>query len=166
MRCSVCNKEMVQEDFGGATVDVCKNGCKGIWFDWFELSRFDEKHEGAGKALKEALEYPRVNDDNRGQVNCPKCGIPMHIHKYQSAKEINVDECYKCGGFFLDSGELRAIRDTFMSDEEVEAYSNKLIKDIPEFQQARQDLDKQKLRTEAIRKYTRFVRLSYWMTGK
>lgn len=33
---------------------------------------------------------------------------------------MNVDECYYCGGFFLDSGELHQIRETFMSDTERE----------------------------------------------
>jgi len=26
-------------------VDVCQNGCGGIWFDNFELEKVDEKHE-------------------------------------------------------------------------------------------------------------------------
>ena len=34
MNCPICKKEMVEEDFGGVVIDVCKNGCKGIWFDW------------------------------------------------------------------------------------------------------------------------------------
>lgn len=166
MKCSVCKKEMVEEDFGGVKVDVCKNGCKGIWFDWFELSKLDEKNEGFGDALKEALDYPRVNDENRQKINCPQCGLPMHTHKYQSSKEVNVDECYACGGFFLDSGEMRAIRDTFMSEQEEKEYLQKLLDDIPSYQQTKLDLRRKKVRTDALRKYTRFLRLSYYMTGK
>ncbi len=166
MNCPVCQKAMVAEDFGGIMVDICKNGCKGIWLDWFELSKLDEKDEGFGEALKAALNYPRVNDEGRGKISCPKCGIPMHTHKYSSAKEINVDECYSCAGFFLDSGELKEIRDTFMSEQEETAYLQKLLDEIPSFQQATRDLEKEKIRSEALRKYTRFIRLSYYMTGK
>lgn len=166
MKCPVCQKEMSEQDFGGLKVDVCKDGCKGIWFDWLELSKLDENNEGFGNVLKEALNYPRLNDDNRPRINCPKCDIPMHIHKYQSSKEVNVDECYGCGGFFLDSGELRVIRDTFMSEEECDKYANKLLVDLPEYKEALKDLEKQELRTEAIRRYTRFLRLSYYITGK
>lgn len=126
MNCPVCGKLMVEEDFGDVQVDVCKNGCKGIWFDWCELKRLDEKNEGLGRALEEALKSPQVNDEDRGPIKCPKCGIAMHAHKYSSAKEVNVDECYSCGGFFLDSGELRQIRDNYMSEEERDAYVNKL----------------------------------------
>ena len=166
MDCPVCKGKMTEEDFGGVKVDVCKEGCKGIWFDWFELSKLDEKNEGFGRALKEALAYPRVNDANRGQIPCPKCGLSMHTHIYRSAKEINIDECYRCGGFFLDSGELQAIRDNFMSEEEQTAYTDKMLNNIPDYKQAKKDLKKNKVRAEAIRKYTKYIRLSYYMTGK
>ena len=134
MNCPVCEKPMVEEDFGGVQVDVCRDGCKGIWFDWLELVRLDENSEGAGAALEEALRSPRVNDDDRGQLNCPKCGMPMQTHKYKSAKEVNIDECYGCGGYFLDSGEIREVRDNYMTEEQEQAYVDKLLEDFPEIQ--------------------------------
>lgn len=134
MNCPVCEKPMVEEDFGGVEVDVCKDGCKGIWFDWLELVRLDENHEGLGAALEEALKSPRVNDDDREQINCPKCAMTMQTHKYKSAKEVNVDECYGCGGFYLDSGELKEIRDNYMTEEEEDAYVQKLLEEFPEMQ--------------------------------
>ncbi len=131
MECPVCGKSMVEESFGNFRVDVCKNGCKGIWFDWGELQGLDESNEGTGEALEEALKSPRVNDADREPLKCPKCGIAMHAHKYRNAKEVNVDECYGCGGFFLDSGELREIRENYMSSEERDAYIQKLVDDTP-----------------------------------
>ena len=89
MNCPVCQTEMLEKDFGGVKVDVCENGCKGIWFDWFELMKLDETNEGVGDALKQALAEPRVNDEDRAQIPCPKCAIPMHVHKYRNAKEID-----------------------------------------------------------------------------
>ncbi len=131
MDCPACGKSMVEESFGEVRADVCKNGCKGIWFDWGELKELDEQNEGAGEALEAALKSLRVNDSGRGPLKCPKCGISMHAHKYSSAKEVNVDECYGCGGFFLDSGELRDIREHHMSQEERDAYIQKLVADTP-----------------------------------
>jgi Zn-finger nucleic acid-binding protein len=122
---------MVEQDFGDVRVDVCMNGCKGIWFDWQELRRLDENHEGVGKMLEAALKSSRVNDAGREPLTCPKCGIAMHAHKYGNAKEVNVDECYACGGFFLDSGELRVIRDSYMSEQERDAYVQKLVGGAP-----------------------------------
>ena len=157
---------MIEENFGGIMVDICKNGCRGIWFDWAEVIKLDENNEGFGSALEEALRYPRTNDEDRGKINCPKCGITMHTHKYSSSKEINFDECYACGGFFLDSGELRVIRDTFMTEQEEKAYNDKLLAEIPSYQEAEKDLEKEKMRTQAIRNYTKFLRLSYYVTGR
>lgn len=94
---------------------------------------------------------------------CPKCGIPMQTHKYKRSQEVNVDECYNCGGFFLDAGEITEIRDTYMSDEEVDAYMKKIIDAVPEYQMAKADLERIDRRTEAIRKYTKFMRISYWL---
>ena len=131
MDCPACGKSMVEESFGNVLVDVCKSGCKGIWFDWGELKELDEGHEGTGEALEEALKSPRVNDSGRGPLKCPKCGIAMHAHKYRSAKEVNVDECYGCGGFFLDSGELKEIREHHMNSEERDSYIQKLVADTP-----------------------------------
>jgi len=133
---------MVEEDFGGVLVDVCKNGCKGIWFDWRELKNLDENHEGVGQALEEALESPRLNNADRGPLNCPKCGLKMREHKYKNAKEVNVDECYACGGFFLDSGELKQTRDSYMNEDEREVYVQRLISETP----LRQDIQKTILR--------------------
>ena len=166
MQCPVCKKQMVEEDFGGVHVDVCRNGCKGIWFDWFELSKLDEHNEGLGAALEQALNDPRTNIEKREKINCPKCGTPMNAHQYQSSKEVNVDECYACGGFFLDSGELTVTRDTFMSEEEEKEYLDDLLADMPDYQKTKQDIEKKKARNEALRKYTRFLRLSYYMTGR
>ena len=131
MNCPACEMLMVEEDFGKVHVDVCKNGCKGLWFDWGELKELNESHEGIGKALKEALDSPRVSDADRGPLKCPKCGITMQTHKYRSAKEVSVDECYACGGFFLDSGELKQIRDHYMSDNERDSYVQRLLQETP-----------------------------------
>ena len=166
MKCPVCQAVMAEQDFGGVKIDVCQDGCKGMWFDWFELSKLDEKNEGFGDVLRKALEYPRVNDENRGLIDCPKCSMPMQVHKYQSAKEVNIDECYKCAGFFLDSGELKAIRDNHMSQEEQEAYNEKLLSEIPDYARAKEDLGKKTARSEAIRRFTKFIRASYYATGQ
>ena len=166
MNCPVCQTEMLEKDFGGVKVDVCENGCKGIWFDWFELMKLDESNEGVGDALKQALAEPRENDENRGQLLCPKCSIPMHVHQYRNAKEINVDECYACAGFFLDSGELKDIREKFMTEDQVKAYSKSLIENTPGYNEAQDNLKKEEMRNEAINKYTKFLRLSYYVTGK
>jgi len=61
MKCPVCSKDMAAKNFG-IQVDICEDGCKGIWFDQGELKMLDEKDEGLGAALEGALRCPRSND--------------------------------------------------------------------------------------------------------
>jgi len=133
MNCPACKAEMVEEDFGGVKVDVCKKGCKSMWFDYAELETLDENHEGFGNALKEELNSPRVKDDNRGSLNCPKCNRPMKAHLYQRAKTVTVDECYSCGGFFLDAGELKVIRDNFLDEQQRKEFRDAILGQHPVF---------------------------------
>lgn len=118
MPCPGCNVEMAALNFGPALVDVCSSGCGGMWFDWGELTRLDESHEGSGDVLQAILEHPWHDLDRPrpAQLACPKCSLPMRNHPYPHAPEVRVDECATCGGFFLDSGELRAIRDTYLAN--------------------------------------------------
>ncbi len=37
MNCPVCANTLSDIQAGNIRVDVCKDGCGGTWFDWFEL---------------------------------------------------------------------------------------------------------------------------------
>ncbi len=166
MDCPVCVKIMTQEDFGSIQVEVCVDGCKGIWFDCGELAKLDQANEGAGPALKDALASPLVNHADHGDLTCPKCQITMHHHEYKSEKQADIDECYKCGGIFIDSGELKVIRDHHMSAEEESNYVQGLIDNLPSYHAAREDLNRAEQREKALRNLTRFLRVSYYVTGQ
>lgn len=163
MDCPVCNKTMTEEDFDGFKVDVCASGCKGIWFDCHELSNLDHGNQKVGQALQDALDAPRVNDANRAALSCPKCHVSMHQHQYKSEKEVNVDECYNCGGFFLDSGELKPLRDAHMSEDEESAYAQNLINNIPAYTQGMVNQEVVRVRNQAFALFARFQRRrSFW----
>jgi len=36
--CPVCSHKMDEIAIGDIIVNYCRSGCKGIWFDWQELS--------------------------------------------------------------------------------------------------------------------------------
>lgn len=161
MKCPACSSEMTTEDFDGVSVDVCRDGCKGIWLDWMEMCRLEHDNQPLNAAVQEAFAWPRKNDDNRGPLNCPKCNEPMHQHLAEDDKGVKLDECYDCGGFFLDSGEMKDIHDHKMSEDEQQAYADKLMDGVPEFKQAQLDLEQQRARTQAIAHWTRFLRLGW-----
>lgn len=102
----------------GINVDICVDGCGGIFFDNREFTKFDEKAENIDEILKavEGKQFETV--DESLPRTCPVCGSKM-VKNYASAnRQIQIDECYSCGGKFLDNGELQAIRAEFETEDE------------------------------------------------
>ncbi|MDD2714656.1 MAG: zf-TFIIB domain-containing protein [Candidatus Wallbacteria bacterium] len=153
MDCPVCSKAMTTEDFGGVQVDVCQN-CGGIWFDMLELRKLDEPAEGSGPAMEKALSAALADDTKRSPISCPYCKIGLKRHKYQFNKDVTIDECYECGGIFLDAGELKLIKQGFMDQEKRARFCENLLRNIPEYEQS---LEEQRLRQEKLGKLFRVI---------
>jgi hypothetical protein len=100
---------MHPRSFGPVEVDVCDAGCGGLWFEASELARVDEPDEGIGAALEAALTHP-AGPQRSAPIRCTRCEVVMREHRYRDIPGALVDECERCRGFFLDAGELRAIR--------------------------------------------------------
>ena len=118
--CPACGNEM--EKFympeQGVNLDICVHGCGGIYFDNREFKQFDEKHENIEKIIK-AVEGKIFADVDEAKVRiCPVCGAPM-VKNYSSyMQEIQIDECYTCGGKFLDNKELFRFRAEYNTEAE------------------------------------------------
>jgi len=98
------------------TADACKGGCGGLWFDNFELSRVDEPHEAAGAALLDIPVDPAVSVDRAKRRSCPRChGVVLMRHFFSPRRSVEVDHCPACNGYWLDRGELAAIRGEYAS---------------------------------------------------
>ncbi|MCX5654150.1 MAG: zf-TFIIB domain-containing protein [Planctomycetota bacterium] len=119
MNCPACGRALTEKAVSGVTVDVCHGGCGGIWFDQLELAKVDDQEETAGEELLGIERDPSVKVDARARRRCPKCReIIMMRHFYGPKQNVEVDECGKCGGIWLDAGELAAIRSEYKSHEE------------------------------------------------
>ena len=112
MKCPACFNELTELQVGSLFVDACQGGCGGIWFDAFELPRVDEESEEAGERLLEIQRGERVVIDPVRKRECPRCaGVKLKRHFFSAKRRVEVDECPNCGGYWLDAGELAAIRD-------------------------------------------------------
>lgn len=120
LKCPACQAPMEKVFFAaqGFNIDICTNGCGGIFFDNREFKNFDEKHENMdeitnalkGKTFKKVDQsLPRV---------CPACGAKMVKNKTAMNGKIEIDECYSCGGKFLDFEELEAIRAEYETEDD------------------------------------------------
>ncbi len=111
IQCPACRATMESENFASASIDVCASGCHGLWFDFGEMTRFDSAKKGMGPALTRALARPYdAPAEDRGPLTCPCCEVTMTEVSYELAEWVDIDECPKCGGVFLDAGELSRIR--------------------------------------------------------
>ena len=109
--CPACGKEMhkVYMNESGTSLDVCLDGCGGIFFDGQELKHFDEHSENIHE-LKQA-------DETQTRV-CPVCGNNMVKNNVSVKHEITIDECYNCGSKFFDHGELTKMREQYATEED------------------------------------------------
>lgn len=110
---------MVHENFGNVFVDVCSDGCHGVWLDGEELSRLDRERKGGGPALQRALAAVAGHSAER-PLTCPRCEVEMDAIEYHLHQAVTIDSCPECTGAFLDAGELALIRSRELTAEELQ----------------------------------------------
>src|SRR5579859_2518572 len=107
MRCPACFNPLRQVQVGEMMVDVCQDGCGGIWFDAFELQHVDQPTEALGETLLEIRRDPQLRVDPARKRDCPRCkDMKLRRHFFSARRRVEVDECPNCGGYWLDAGEL------------------------------------------------------------
>ncbi len=86
----------------GVVVDLCDK-CRGMWMDKGETARsaelendFPDYNAVAGSAVLTDL-------------ICPSCGSKLYNMKYAPQSDLMIEHCQKCGGIFLDAGEISKI---------------------------------------------------------
>jgi Zn-finger nucleic acid-binding protein len=107
MKCPACKNPLREKGANGMTLDICYGGCGGIWFDANELESVDARAATSLHTVwtaphkKVALTEPRL---------CPRCPEQVLNRKWFSAAEkVEIDQCPKCGGIWLDAGEFSQI---------------------------------------------------------
>ena len=91
MKCPACDTEMEEVIVENIAVDVCKQGCGGIWFDQFELQKVDEPHESAGENLLQIGIERKATTDHSKKRMCPKCNdMVIFRHRRQVLDPIDL----------------------------------------------------------------------------
>lgn len=120
LKCPACGMDMekVYIERAQCFVDVCTNGCGGIFFDNREFKKFDEDAESIDE-IEEKLKGKTFKQvDPTFKRICPVCGMKMIKNSTSIKRNIIVDDCYSCGGKFLDYGELEKVRAEYKTEEE------------------------------------------------
>ena len=105
--CPTDGAVLIEERMGNERVDVCPT-CSGAFFDDGELERINRLISLFEKAVLDEDDIPSVPDGEiQRAVTCPADGEPMHP---QEVGGVIIDVCSHCGGYWLDGGELAALR--------------------------------------------------------
>lgn len=169
MKCPACSRDLTAITAGTLTVDACKGGCGGLWFDNFELKKVDEEHEADGHALLDIPVDAAVKVDHGERRKCPKCpDTVMMRHFFSPKRSVEVDRCPGCNGYWLDPGELSAIRGEYSSEVERQKAMEDHFSDVFDAQmaalKARSEVDLEPARRVAT--MLRFICPSYYLPGK
>ena len=108
MKCPACKNPLREKGASGMTLDLCYGGCGGIWFDAGELERVDTR---AASTLHSIWQVPPEKIKFTEPRVCPRCPEQVLERKWFSeSKEVEIDQCPKCGGIWLDAGEFTRIQ--------------------------------------------------------
>ena len=168
IECPVCSNVMTRMEAEGVTVDVCAGGCGGIWFDWFELARVDEAHESAGEKFLEVERDPTLSLDLSKRIRCPRDREIMMRHFHSVKRGALVDECPRCAGFWLDAGELAAIRTEFATEKERKQAAQEYFAELfdPDLAVERAKTMEDLRKARRIAHAFRFICPSYYIPGE
>ena len=110
IKCPACGNLMkklfIDEKF---FIDVCTEGCGGAWFDNRELEKMTSENSDYTEILKVYNSLGFIDVDKNAVRKCPICHSKMVKNQPAPNVSVTIDECYTCGGKFLDKGEFEAI---------------------------------------------------------
>lgn len=126
-KCPACHAILEEKNASGITVDLCSKGCGGIWLEMDEIENFDESSESIATLVVKG--NPEVVVDTLNQIrNCPCCENQIMVKRsYDIFSEVEVDQCLKCSGIWLDKGELETIREQFPTEAAREQVSGNFL---------------------------------------
>ena len=116
--CPACNAAMKKICLPeqGINIDICTEGCGGMYFDNRELQKVQQDDNSINTILEslENKEFQTINQD--ATRVCPACGTNMV--KMGGNVGIEYDVCNVCGGKFLDNGELKKMSEFVVKGED------------------------------------------------
>lgn len=118
MKCPACENELIKFSVAGVTVLACEAGCGSYWFDVQQIKRLPERLPGAGASLLTTVRRADgVKTFRNSQHICPKCqSTLLYRHCFSRKLEMEVDQCSKCGGWWVDVGTLATLETHFSTE--------------------------------------------------
>jgi len=104
LTCVKCTSVLDRSKVGDVEVDICP-ACGGLWLDRGEIERIGKSKSTDVDGLRKALTGGAPAGLSETTTACPACDGTLRELKLGP---VHIDHCGKCGGVFLDKGELDA----------------------------------------------------------
>lgn len=129
--CPRCRADLAAAAYEDVSVETCQQ-CGGYWLTQPALKQIIDTREQEWnakdlEAIKNAPRMPVALDEIRERLPCPVCGEAMEPFNFSGDSGILLDRCGRCGGIWLDRGELEKVQMV------VEASDEKLDEDRRRF---------------------------------
>ena len=132
-KCPRTGETLKKINADGVELDVSEH-CGGIWFDRFELRKFEQPQSEAGHHLVEHIRKFSIRIAPKTaalRLHCPIDHDVVMMRRFYSPKmQIQIDECPACGGVWLDPGELEQIINLFHDSADFKAVSNRFANEV------------------------------------
>jgi Zn-finger nucleic acid-binding protein len=98
-------------------VNRCSS-CQGVWLDRGELERVQQTPTAADPRLASDINsvskaYEMARQKALPRIVCPRCSTELAAREYAYCSQVLVDCCPRCGGIWLDGGELAVLEQFF-----------------------------------------------------
>ena len=118
MRSPGSGQEMIIVEVNGVELDVCPAGT-GVWFDADELRQLFLIVGAPEELLELDQRLERLPKRNGPMRRCPRCGARMwHVATPGRDGRVVLDACPHDHGLWFDPGELEAIMQVHLADED------------------------------------------------
>ena len=131
MKCPACENKLTEIKIAGIKVFVCKNSCGGLWINHRIIKKIERLDSGAGSELLLLEKAEGVKFYREAEHPCPQCKTTLlYRHFFSKQYDTEVDQCSKCGGFWIDAGGLAKIMNSSSEEKIVllEEYNDFIIK--------------------------------------
>ncbi len=111
MKCPSCSSKLDHFHIAGIDVQACREGCGGFWVGGLEIKKLPKSRAGSGRELLTLGGAPGVRLFRDVEHICPQCETTLLYRHFFSRKHaLEVDQCSKCGGLWMDFGEGNVLK--------------------------------------------------------
>lgn len=148
-------------------MDVCRDGCAGIWLDRWELRKVDGGQNSEGECLLALPPRSRLAPERVEQRFCPRDLAPLRRHYVCDEFGLEVNSCVVCAGLWIEPGELgRIYQSRDSGDEATRDVCRALERSLgPALESMRCASDRARVRAEQIDRALRWLLPTQWLDG-